>query len=126
MQKFAVLVTAFAVWLCILYPAAAEEDATTRLTLRVLIEESQEPVPDAHVIVRFEEEKTLRRDRQVSWEAKTNRNGVLVLANIPTGPVKIQVIARGYQTYGDEHKLSKPEEELTIRLTPPQGQVSAY
>jgi len=39
---------------------------------------------------------------------------------------KVQIIAKGYQTYGDEHPLTKPEEEVTILLKPPQKQISAY
>ena len=101
-------------------------DESARLTLQVVAGEDKQPVADAHVVVRFAEERMLRRDKTTSWETKTNRKGVAVLAGIPLGAIKVQVIAKGYQTYGDEHELSQPEEELTIQLEPPQGQVSAY
>ena len=103
-----------------------KEDGNTRLTLQVLTESDKQPVPDAHVIVRFTEERLLRRDKRVSWEAKTNRKGVVVLSDIPTGNIKVQVIAKGFQTYGDQHELEKPQEEVTIMLQPPKDQVSAY
>ena len=103
-----------------------EKDENTRLTLRVLSESNKQPVADAHVIVRFTEERMLRRDKRVSWEAKTNRKGVVVLSDVPTGNIKVQIIAKGYQTYGDQHELEKPQEEVTILLQPPKGQVSAY
>jgi hypothetical protein len=103
-----------------------EKDGNTRLTLKVLSESSKQPVANAHVIVQFTEERALRRDKRVSWEAKTNRKGTVVLSDIPTGKIKVQIIAEGYRTYGDLHELQKPEEELTILLQPPQGQVSAY
>jgi len=106
--------------------AAQDKDDSTRLTLQVLNESSKNPVTDAHVIVRFTEARMLRRDKRTSWEAKTNRKGVVVLDGIPRGAVKVQVIAKGYQTYGNEHELSKPEEEFTVLIHPPQGQVSAY
>ena len=101
-------------------------DATARLTLQVVAGEDKQPVADAHVLVRFMEERMLRRDKTTSWETKTNRKGVAVLAGIPLGAIKVQIIAKGYQTYGDEHELSQPEEEFTIQLQPPQGPVSAY
>lgn len=101
-------------------------DESARLTLQVVAGEDKQPVVDAHVVVRFAEERMLRRDKTTSWETKTNRKGVAVLSGIPLGAIKVQVIAKGYQTYGDEHELSQPEEELTIQLEPPQGQVSAY
>ena len=110
---------------CIAGRLAAQKEDTSRLTLQVL-NQSKQPVADAHVVVRFTEERLLRRDKRVSWEAKTNRKGVVVLNDIPWGAVKVQIIAKGFQTYGDQHELGKPEEELTIQRLPPKGQVSAY
>ena len=104
---------------------AVGEDKTTRLTLQVLREADKQPVADAHVVLHFKVEKLLK-DKRASWEAKTNRKGVVVLPDVPLGVAKVQIIARGYQTYGDEHELSKPEEAVTILLKPPQKQVSAY
>ena len=106
-------------------PAAAQDDKT-QLTVKVLRESDGGPVADAHIIVHFTEERLLRRDRRGTWETKTNRRGEVMLPNVPTGAAKVQVIARGYQTYGDEIQLTKPEEEVTIHLKPPRGQVSAY
>ena len=106
--------------------AEQKDDANTRLTLQVLNETNKQPVVGAHVVVRFTEERLLRRDKRVSWEAKTNRKGEIVLSDLPTGNVKVQVIAKGFQTYGDQHDLEKPQEKLTILLQPPKGQVSAY
>ena len=105
---------------------AAEEEETTRLTVRVVSETNDKPVNDAHVVVRFVTARTLRRDKRTSWEAKTNQRGMLVLTQIPYGAVRVQVIARGYQTYGEQFELSKPEQELTIQLKLPPEQVSAY
>ena len=129
MRRAAIIVAAVLLVATHLAGQNAEEqkyDGNTRLTLQVLNETNQEPVADAHVVVRFTEERILRRDKRVSWEAKTNRKGVLVLSDIPTGTVKVQIIAKGFQTYGDQHELAKPQEELTILLQPPKGQLSAY
>jgi len=105
-------------------PASAQDD-TTQLTLKVLRESDRKPVADAHIVLHFTEEKLLR-DKRGSWETKTNRKGEVMLPNVPLGTAKVQVIARGYQTYGNQHELTKAEEELTILLKPPQKQVSAY
>jgi hypothetical protein len=105
-------------------PISAQDDKT-RLTVKVLRESDGKPVADAHDVIHFTEERLLR-DRSGRWETKTNRRGEVMLPNVPTGTARVQVIARGYQTYGDEHQLSKAEEEVTIQLKAPQGQVSAY
>ncbi|OFW37631.1 MAG: hypothetical protein A3J28_07460 [Acidobacteria bacterium RIFCSPLOWO2_12_FULL_60_22] len=105
--------------------SAAARDETTRLTLQVLRETDKQPVADAHVVLHFKVEKLIK-DKRASWEAKTNRKGVVVLPDVPLGPVKVQIIAKGYQTYGNDHELSKPDEELIILLKPPGKQVSGY
>ena len=105
-------------------PTAAQDDKT-RLTVKVLRETDGKPVADAHVVIHFTEGKLLK-DRRGTWETKTNRRGEVMLPNVPTGTARVQVIARGYQTYGNQHQFTKAEEEVTIRLKSPQGQVSAY
>lgn len=107
--------------------AAEQKEESARLQLTVLAAEKQQPVPNAHVVIRFVDgKKFFFKTKRTSWEAKTNGKGQLVLAGIPKGSVKIQVIAKGFQTYGEEHALSQADEELTILLQVPQGQVSAY
>lgn len=102
-------------------------DEKSRLIVQVMTEETKKPVASAHVIVRFVSGKKLFiKDKKTSWEAQTNRRGELIMDDIPPGHLKIQVIAKGYQTFGEEVDISKPEENLTILLKPPAKQVSAY
>lgn len=106
-------------------PAAADEP--TRLIVRVLTDEAKKPVASAHVVVRFVSGKKLFIKKiQTSWEAQTNKKGEVALEDIPLGQVKIQVIAKGYQTFGDDFELSKSEETLTILMKPPAKQISGY
>lgn len=107
--------------------ACAAPNEVSRLTLHVLKEENKKPVASAHVVVRFVSgKKLLIKDIRTSWEAQTNKEGELVLDEIPQGNVKIQIIAKGYQTFGDDFELTKTDEDVTILLKPPAKQVSAY
>lgn len=107
-------------------PVMAGDD-NSRLILQVLTDETKKPVASAHVVVRFVSGKKLFiKDKRTSWEAQTNRRGEIIMDDIPKGHVKIQVIAKGYQTFGNEFEVTKPEENLTILLKPPAKQVSAY
>jgi hypothetical protein len=106
--------------------AAADSEKTTKLTVQVLDEATRKPIYNAHVVVRFEVDRKLRRDKRVSWESKANQRGEVVLNLIPRGTVKVQVIARGYQTYGDQHDLNQPEETVVVAMKTPSGQKSAY
>src|SRR5690242_17984860 len=104
----------------------ADSDKTTKLTVQVLDEATRKPIYNAHVVVRFEVDRKLRRDKRVSWESKANQRGEVVLTLIPRGTVKVQVFARGYQTYGDQHELNQPEQTVVIAMKTPSGQKSAY
>jgi hypothetical protein len=103
-----------------------DTDKTTRLTVLVLDDATKKPIYNAHVVVRFEVDRKLRRDKRVSWESKANQRGEVVLNSIPRGTVKVQVIARGYQTYGDQHEIKQPEQTVTIAMKTPSRQKSAY
>ena len=106
---------------------AAPPKDTSRLTIQILTESGKKPVAKAHVIVRFVSgKKFFIKDMRTSWETQTNKKGEVMLEDIPMGHIKIQIIASGYQTFGEEFELTKPEEELTILLKPPAKQVSAY
>ena len=105
---------------------AADSEKTTRLTVQVVDSTTKKPIYNAHVVVRFEVDRKLRRDKRVSWESKANQKGEVVLNAIPRGTVKVQVIARGYQTYGDQHELNQAEQTLSIAMKTPTGQKSAY
>ncbi len=106
---------------------AMAADENTRLILQVLTNETKKPVASAHVVVHFiSGKKLLIKDKKTTWEAQTNRRGEIIMDDIPKGHLKIQIIAKGYQTFGEEFDLSKPEENLTILLKPPAKQVSAY
>lgn len=105
---------------------ANDSDKTTRLTILVVDDATRKPIYNAHVVVRFEVDRKLRRDKRVSWESKANQKGEVVLNAIPRGTVKLQVIARGYQTYGDQHELNQGEQAVTISMKSPSGQKSAY
>jgi len=105
---------------------SGDGDKTTRLTVQVLDEATKKPIYNAHVVVRFEVDRKLRRDKRVSWESKANQRGEVVLNLIPRGTIKVQVIARGYQTYGDQHELNQPEQTVIVAMKIPSGQKSAY
>jgi len=36
------------------------------------------------------------------------------------------VLAQGFQTFGDDYDVNKPEMEITIRMRRPSGQYSIY
>jgi hypothetical protein len=100
----------------------------TKLDLRIKTP-SGKPVDRASVIVKFVEGRSvvkLGKQIRTTWELKTNQEGEAKIPEIPQGKIRIQVIAKGYQTYGEIHEVNEPEKTLEIKLNPPQQQYSAH
>lgn len=85
--------------------------------------ENGKPVRNAAVILHIvgKDGKQSRR----GFEVKTNGEGIAILA-LPYGVFRVQVIASGFQTYGEDHKIEKATHEIQIKLNPPQEQHSIY
>jgi hypothetical protein len=80
------------------------------------------PVKNASVVIRF-----LRKDgseENDGLQLKTDGDGRAAIDDIPYGNLRVQVIAHGLQTYGDDVVLNQAKEGFVIRLNPPASQVS--
>ena len=43
-----------------------------------------------------------------------------------SGMLRVQVLASGFQTFGEDYDVEKPKMEITIKLKRPQGQFTVY
>ncbi len=59
-------------------------------------------------------------------QLKTNEEGKAEAPGIPYGKVRIQVIAKGYQTFGEDVDVAQPNMEIAIKMKPPAEQYSIY
>lgn len=59
-------------------------------------------------------------------ELKTDGDGRTNIDGIPYGPLRIQVLAPGFQTFGEDYEIDKPALEITVKLKRPGGQYSIY
>lgn len=57
---------------------------------------------------------------------KSDSDGKAEFRGLPYGKLRIQVIAKGFQTFGEDFDISKPTHEFTIKLAPPKEQYSIY
>ena len=90
---------------------------------------SDKPVDRAAVIVQFVEGRSvlkLGKKIQTRWEVRTNQEGIAKIPAIPQGKIRIQVIAKGHQTFGQVFDVDEEEKTLQIKLNPPQPQYSAH
>ncbi len=93
---------------------------TSRIEVTILRGDNGKPIENASVIFHIEGDKG-------NMELKTNEDGKSAIDVLPTGStVLLQVIAKGYQTYGKDYKLDKPEMAIEVKLKLPGKQYSIY
>jgi hypothetical protein len=100
----------------------------TRLDVQVTTQGGK-PIDRAGVIVRFVEGRSvakLGKKIRTTYEMRTNQEGLVKIPAIPQGKILIQVIAKGYQTFGQTYEITEPEKTVQIKLNIPQSQYSAH
>jgi Carboxypeptidase regulatory-like domain len=109
-------------------PILYAQTAMTKLTVHVL-NDSDKPVDRASVIVKFVQGRDyikLGRKIRDTYELRTNQEGEASIPEIPQGKILVQIIAKGYQTYGQTLDINEPERTVEVKLNPPQKQYSAH
>lgn len=119
---------AFLAGLALCAPVMAGDDAMTRLKVEVKTL-GDRPIDRAAVVVNFVEGRSiakLGKKVMTRWEVRTNQEGIAKVPSMPEGKVRIQVIAKGYQTFGQTYDVEGEEKTITIKLNPPQPQYSVH
>jgi hypothetical protein len=93
------------------------------IAVTVVRDYNGKPIADAHVIFH-----PIQGDKDTgALELKTNEDGKAIIDVIPIGDtVTLQVIADGFQTYGQIYKIDKPNMTMDVRLRRPAPQYSVY
>jgi hypothetical protein len=95
----------------------------SRIQVIILKDDNGKPVENAAVIFH-----PIQGDKDKgSLELKSNEDGKAIIDVIPIGDtVRLQIIANGFQTYGGDYKIDKPEVSLEVRMKRPGAQYSIY
>ena len=120
MKRFWLIVGVLVV-LCL---GAGGEDKSSELKFLVLKDYNGKPVRNASVILH-----PLRKDgkqERGGFQLKTDQEGKTSFEGVPYGKLRVQVLARGFQTYGEDFEIKQPTTEITIKLKQPSGQYSIY
>lgn len=103
---------------------AAADNKTSELKFTVLKDENGKPVRNASVVLHPVEKDG--RQGKGGFELKTDPEGQASFPAAPYGKLRVQVLARGYQTFGEDYDINQPQHEIVIKLKKPQGQYSIY
>ncbi len=96
---------------------------SSNIEVTVVRDYNGKPIADAHVIFH-----PIEGDKDKgALEVKTDEDGKALINVIPIGDtVTLQVIAHGFQTYGQVYKINKANMSMTVRLNRPVPQYSTY
>ena len=108
-------------------PCAAQKDAdepTAIVSFLILKDDNGKPIRNAAVIMHAVNSKG--KQERGDLELKTDANGKTSFDGVPYGMLRVQVLASGFQTFGEDYNVDKDKLDLTVKLKRPQGQYSIY
>jgi len=121
-----VMATVIVLALGMIGSARAQDDEGPMSALRfVVVRDSDgKPVRNAEVVLH----PVKRKGKQAKgeMELKTDAEGRTNIDGIPYGPLRVQVLAPHFQTFGEDYEINQAEMEITVKLKRPGGQYSIY
>jgi hypothetical protein len=97
----------------------SSDPGTVKLRIEVTSPDGK-PVGNASVYVRFNETVGLfHRNKLAEMSFKTNQDGSVKVTDVPQGKILIQVIAKGWHTFGKWYDIETDSETVQIKLEAP-------
>ena len=103
---------------------AGDREKVAKVDVLVVRAYNGKPVRNAAVVLHSVDKDG--KQTKGGMELKTDADGKASLDIVPYGKLRIQAIAPGLQTYGDDIEISQPEQQITIKMNRPQSQYSIY
>jgi hypothetical protein len=119
----AVSLSAVAIFM-LLAAAAFAADESSDLSFLVIKDYSGKPIKNASVILHPVNGRG--KQERGGYELKTDTDGKTSFSGVPYGMLRVQVLAPGFQTYGEDFNINQAQMNITIKLKRPNGQYSVY
>jgi hypothetical protein len=104
--------------------ARAQDDGQASMSFVVLRDYNGKPVRNASVVLH--PVKKDGKQAKGGLELKADADGKCNYDGVPYGKVRVQVLAPGFETFGQDYDIDKPSVEITVKLKRPQEQYSIY
>ena len=107
-------------------PAAAQQKSKqySDLKFRVVKKHSGKPIRNASVVLHLVNAKG--QQEKGGYQLKTSTDGTTSFDSAPYGKLRVQVIATGFQTFGEDFEINQPTHEIVIAMNRPKQQYSIY
>jgi hypothetical protein len=94
-------------------------EQTSRITIEVSGGETETPVENASIYIKYIEERKVKKDKLLELNVKTNKEGTAHVPDAPLGRVLVQVVADGWKTYGRWYDVTDVKQTIKIHLDKP-------
>jgi hypothetical protein len=101
-----------------------DQEPTAVLNFLILKDDNGKPIRSAIVIMHAV--NTNGKQGKGGIEVKTDADGKTSFDGIPYGKLRVQVLASGFQTFGDDYIVDRAMMDFTIKLKRPSNQYSIY
>jgi hypothetical protein len=101
-----------------------DPEILANLHFSVVKDDNGKPVRNASIVLH-----TVDKDGSQSkggYQLKTNGEGLIDDDGIPYGKLRVQVLAPGFQTFGEDYEINQLDMNIEIRLKRPTNQLSIY
>jgi len=102
----------------------ADDTPSSALSFVVLKDYNGKPVRNAAVVLH--PVNPHGKQQRGGFELKTDGDGKTHFEGVPYGKMRVQVLAPGFQTFGEDYDVESPTMEITVKLKLPQKQYSIY
>jgi hypothetical protein len=112
--------------LCFLGAALArkKQNPVANINFLVLRDENGKPIRNAAVVMHPVNEDG--KQQRGGLELKTDPEGKTSYDAVPYGKLRIQVLAPGFQTFGNDYDVGEPNMDIMIKMKRPGRQYSIY
>ena len=90
----------------------------------VVRDENGKPIRNAAVVMHPVNDEG--KQERAGYELKTDPEGKTSYDGVPYGKLRIQVLAHGFQTYGEDFEINTANLDITVKMKRPAGQYSIY
>src|SRR5216683_4647666 len=98
----------------LLASVALGQDDMAVLNFVVIRDYSGKPIRNASVVMHPVEKNG--KQSKGGLQIKTDADGKASFDGVPYGKLRVQVLAPGFQTFGQDYEVNQPEMEITVKL----------
>jgi hypothetical protein len=113
-----------ALFMVVMMSAGMAEHKSATLQFTIIKDENGKPVRNAEIVLHGVDKHG--KQKSDGLELKTHEDGKAEIGGIPFGKIRVQVIAHGLRTFGEDYDINRPTHEITIKMQKPQDQYTIY